>query len=168
VKPAVALSAARRIGVLATTRTLASEKFRRLAEAHAGTAHLVLQPCPGLADAIEAADAQGRGLDVLVERYCAPLRDAGVDVAVLGCTHYVFARELFERALPGVQLVDTAEAIARQTARFADEIIARGQADAQAACAPAPRAWSSGSPHVLASFAERWLGLHVDVQDMPC
>ena len=123
VKPAVALSAARRIGVLATTRTLASEKFRRLAEAHADGATLVLQPCPGLADAIEAADAQGSGLDVLVERYCAPLRDAGVDVAVLGCTHYVFARALFERALPGVQLVDTAEAIARQTARFADELV---------------------------------------------
>jgi glutamate racemase len=166
VKPAVALSAAHRVGVLATTRTLASEKFRRLAEAHAAGAQLVLQPCPGLADAIESAD--GAAIDVLVQRYCAPLRDAGVDVAVLGCTHYVFARELFERALPGVQLVDTAEAIARQTARFADELVARGEADADPARAPALRAWSSGSPQVLASFAQRWLGLQVDVQDMRC
>jgi glutamate racemase len=168
VKPAVALSAARRVGVLATTRTLASEKFRRLAEAHADGAALVLQPCPGLADAIEAADAQGSGLDVLVERYCAPLRDAGVDVAVLGCTHYVFARTPFERALPGVRLVDTAEAIARQTARFADELIERGAADAGAGSDPGLRAWSSGSPHVLANFARRWLDLRVDVQDMHC
>jgi len=168
VKPAVALSAARRIGVLATTRTLASEKFRRLAEAHADGAMLVLQPCPGLADAIEAADAQGSGLDVLVERYCAPLRDAGVDVAVLGCTHYVFARELFERALPGVQLVDTADAIARQTARFAGELIDRGEAEAIADVEPPLRAWSSGSPHVLANFAQRWLDLRVDVQAMAC
>ena len=168
VKPAVALSAARRVGVLATTRTLASEKFRKLAEAHADGATLVLQPCPGLADAIEAADAQGSGLDVLVERYCAPLRDAGVDVAVLGCTHYVFARALFERALPGVQLVDTAEAIARQTGRFASELVERGEADADAALAPPLRMWSSGSPHVLANFARRWLDLRVDVQDMHC
>ena len=168
VKPAVAVSAAHRIGVLATTRTLASEKFRRLAEAHADGATLVLQPCPGLADAIEAADAQGSGLDVLVERYCAPLRDAGVDVAVLGCTHYVFARELFERALPGVRLIDTAEAIARQTARFADELVERGEADDNASDEPALRAWSSGSPQVLASFAQRWLDLRVDVQDMHC
>ena len=168
VKPAVALSAARRVGVLATTRTLASEKFRRLAEAHAEGATLVLQPCPGLADAIEAADAQGKGLDVLVERYCAPLRDAGVDVAVLGCTHYPFARVLFERALPGVQLVDTAEAIARQTARFATALVERGEADADAADERALRAWSSGSPHVLANFAQRWLDLRIDVQDMHC
>jgi glutamate racemase len=168
VKPAVALSAARRVGVLATTRTLASEKFRKLAEAHADGATLVLQPCPGLADAIEAADAQGSGLDVLVERYCAPLREAGVDVAVLGCTHYVFARELFERALPGVQLVDTAEAIARQTGRFASELVARGDADADAAVAPPLRMWSSGSPQVLGNFAQRWLDLRVNVQDMHC
>ncbi len=168
VKPAVALSAARRIGVLATTRTLASDKFRRLAEAHADGATLVLQPCPGLADAIEAADAQGSGLDVLVERYCAPLRDAGVDVAVLGCTHYVFARALFERALPGVHLVDTAEAVARQTARFAHELVARGEADIDTSVAPALQAWSSGTPQVLAHFAQRWLGLAVDVQDMAC
>ncbi len=168
VKPAVAVSAAHRVGVLATTRTLASEKFRKLAEAHAAGATLVLQPCPGLADAIEAADAQGSGLDVLVERYCAPLRDAGVDVAVLGCTHYVFARALFERALPGVELIDTAEAIARQTARFADDLVDRGEAQAHASSTPAPRAWSSGSPHVLANFARRWLALDVAVQDMHC
>ena len=169
VKPAVALSATRRVGVLATTRTLASEKFRRLAEAHADGATLVLQPCPGLADAIEAADAQGSGLDVLVDRYCAPLRDAGVDVAVLGCTHYVFARALFERALPGVRLVDTAEAIARQTARFADELVdARRGRRVEPTSRRALRAWSSGSPQVLANFAQRWLGLRVDVQDMRC
>jgi len=166
VKPAVALSSARRIGVLATTRTLSSEKFRKLAEAHADGATLVLQPCPGLADAIETADDPA--IDLLVQRYCAPLRDAGVDVAVLGCTHYPFARALFERALPGVQLVDTADAIARQTARFAGELVARGQADAIVDAPPSLRAWSSGSPAVLASFARRWLDLPLDVQEMHC
>ena len=170
VKPAVALSATHRVGVLATTRTLASEKFRRLAEAHAGDARLVLQPCPGLADAIEAADDRGSGLDVLVDRYCAPLREAGVDVAVLGCTHYVFARALIERALPGVHLVDTAEAVARQTARFADELGGPAASEAASAASPPPalRAWSSGSPEVLGSFARRWLQLQVDVQAMNC
>ena len=167
IKPAVALSAARRIGVLATTRTLASDKFQRLAQAHADGAQLVLQACPGLADAIEAADAAGSGLDVLVERYCAPLRDAGVDVAVLGCTHYVFARTLFERALPGVRLVDTADAVARQTARLAADITPADDASPDLE-SPALRAWSSAAPEVLAAFARRWLNLHVDVQDMRC
>ena len=169
IKPAVALSASRRVGVLATTRTLSSDKFHRLAQAHADGASLVLQACPGLADAIENADAAGSGLDVLVERYCAPLREAGVDVAVLGCTHYAFARALFERALPGVQLIDTADAVARQTARLAAGIDARIDAVAVSDAAPcALRAWSSGDPRGLAAFARRWLNLQVDVQDMSC
>jgi len=171
IKPAVALSASRRVGVLATTRTLASDKFRRLAQAHADGAVLVLQPCPGLADAIETADAAGSGLDVLVERYCAPLREAQVDVAVLGCTHYVFARALFERALPGVRLIDTADAVARQTARLARELRQAADGDRHEATrlpGPALQAWSSGSPTVLGAFARRWLALDVEVKDMRC
>ncbi len=170
IKPAVAASPSRRIGVLATTRTLASDKFRLLAQAHADGATLVLQACPGLASAIEAADAAGSGLDVLVERYCAPLRAAGVDVAVLGCTHYVFARALFERALPGVRLIDTADAVARQTLRLASELDPAASAPAPAG-APALlplRAWSSGAPDVLAAFARRWLDMELTVQDMHC
>jgi len=47
-------------------------------------------------------------------------------------------------------------------------LIERGEADASTATAPPLRAWSSGSPHVLANFAQRWLDLRVDVQDMHC
>jgi glutamate racemase len=168
IKPAVAASANRRVGVLATTRTLASDKFRRLAQAHADGAALVLQACPGLADAIEGADAAGSGLEAIVERYCAPLREAGVDVAVLGCTHYVFARALFERALPGVRLIDTAEAVARQTARLAADLDGGDESEASAS-GPVPlRAWSSGDARGFAAFAKRWLGVDVDVRPMDC
>jgi hypothetical protein len=52
--------------------------------------------------------------------------------------------------------------------RFADDLVARGEADAGASLASGLRAWSSGSPRVLQSFAQRWLGLQVDVQDMRC
>jgi len=175
IKPAVATSAARRVGVLATTGTLASTKFRRLAEAHAEGAALLLQACPGLAGAIESAHAQDTVLAELVERYCAPLRVAQVDVAVLGCTHYVFAREFFARALPGVTLLDTTEAVARQTERLAARATPvtagePGRTTARIDDASAKgglRAWSSGDPIILAGFASRWLGLELDVQALP-
>jgi glutamate racemase len=182
IKPALAASPTRRVGVLATTATLASDKFRRLAQDHAGGATLVLQACPGLADAIEAADEHGSGLDDLVEGYCKLLREVRVDVAVLGCTHYAFARALFERALPGVELIDTAQAVARQTARLAADLDQASHADAvkggpargSNTLAPAPkaswnlRAWSSGNPAVLAAFAARWMNLEITVQAMDC
>jgi glutamate racemase len=52
-KPALALSRSRRIGVLATRMTLASDKFARLLEPLREQAQFVLRACDGLALAIE-------------------------------------------------------------------------------------------------------------------
>ena len=58
-------------------------------------------------------------LQALVSRYCEPLRAAGVDTVLLGCTHYPLIRELWQRALgAGVQLLQVEEAVAQQAARL--------------------------------------------------
>ncbi len=119
VKPAVALSASGVVGVMATTRTLASERFQRLVSSHAGTVRVLAQPCPGLADAIEAEGADSATVDALLARFVAPLAAAGADVVVLGCTHYPWVAEAIARRLPpGTRLLDTGEAVARQLERL--------------------------------------------------
>lgn len=125
-KPALAATRNGRIGVMATVATLRSERFqallRRVLEpAGPGpqpATHIHLQPCPGLADAIERGQLHDPELAREVERWCALLLRAGVDTVVLGCTHYPLVAPLIARALGcEVQLVDTAEAVARQAAR---------------------------------------------------
>jgi glutamate racemase len=121
-KPAIALTRTRRIGVLATRGTLSSAKFAAL---HAGLKHqaeVLLQPCDGLADAIETHDAAR--IAELCARYTAALgrfgNDAGaIDTLVLGCTHYPFAQEQLQ-ALVGasVQMVETGQPVARQARRL--------------------------------------------------
>src|SRR5574343_1555803 len=54
VKPAAKLSRSGVVGVLATTRTLQSERFQRLVGDHANHVRVHAQACPGLADAIES------------------------------------------------------------------------------------------------------------------
>ena len=49
IKPAVSVSQSKIIGVLATSRTLASERFARLAD-HVGQGRSILQPCPGFVE----------------------------------------------------------------------------------------------------------------------
>lgn len=115
-KPAVRESAGRRVGVMATTRTCASARLARLIEAYGNGAEVVRHPCPGLADLVEDGLLAGRELEARIEAYAAPLRAAGVDTVVLGCTHYVFVRDAIQRAFgPGVHLLDSGEAIARRT-----------------------------------------------------
>ena len=124
-KPAVARSRNKVVGVLATAGTLRSEKFLALLRPFERQARIHLQACPGLAQAIEGGDLGSGEIAELVERYCAPLRAMETDTVVLGCTHYPFAIESIQQALgSNVQLIDTAEAVARQTAAQVEGLLA--------------------------------------------
>ncbi len=176
-KPAVAVAAALaaaqgrgagdggRIGIMATPATLRSGKFLRLLDAHAGGARVRLQPCPGLAHAIETHDAAAPELLDAIEAHCAPLREAGVDVVVLGCTHYPLVHAQIGRALGGgVAIVDTAEAVARQAARRVAEVeAARGAAFDRAPSTLPARLHSTGDAARLAGVAARWLAFPFEV-----
>lgn len=164
-KPAVGLTRNRRVGVMATSLTLASAKFQRLLLAQAYGIELHLQACPGLADAIESGDLQSPGLRALVQAYCEPLRRAQVDVVALGCTHYPFVRELILEAMGRhVVLVDTAEAVVRHSITLMRGVpeVTLGDGDERPL-----QLWSSGDPQRLAAFARRWLGLNLPAFALP-
>lgn len=124
-KPAAALTKNNTIGVLATERTLASNKFKHLSEQiSASTGVRVLtQACIGLADQIEKGELQSATTAQLVQRYVTPLIEQGADILVLGCTHYPFVLPLLQSATrraasQPVTIIDTGQPIALQLARL--------------------------------------------------
>jgi glutamate racemase len=118
VKPAVQATRNGRVGVLATTATVQSERFRRLVAQHAGSVQLLPVACAGVVGHVEAGDLDSPALRELVESYCAPLREAGVDTVLLGCTHYPLLKPLWQAALPGVNLMQIEDAVAQQAKRL--------------------------------------------------
>jgi glutamate racemase len=123
VKPAAAMTASGVIGVLATPPTASSDRVARLVEMHAEGVRVLVQPCAGLADAIEAGDLAGPGVGDLLDRYVAPLVAAGADVLALGCTHYSFVRERIRLVAGGaVTVVDPCAAVARRALTVIDGI----------------------------------------------
>jgi glutamate racemase len=121
-KPAVRETRNGRVGVMATRGTLRSARFQRLVDAYADGVQVVRDPCPGLADLVEDGLLAGPRLAERMEEYVAPLREAGVDTVVLGCTHYVFVRDAVQAALgPQVRLLDSGPAIARRTRQILQE-----------------------------------------------
>jgi glutamate racemase len=156
-KPAAALTRTGHVGVMATRGTLGSRKFGALHDSLAGQARFVLQPCDGLADAIEHADA-ARTLE-LCTAYLAAMGRFGtgpgnMDTLVLGCTHYPFAADALRRLIgPDVRLVETGEPVARQTWRLlAAEGLLAGRAQGRLTLL------SSGTASALQAAAARWLG----------
>jgi glutamate racemase len=131
VKPAVRDSRARRIGVLATEGTLASERFARLLRDHAAGVEVVARPGTGLVERVEEGEFDGPAVRAVLEPALAAFREAAVDTVVLGCTHYPFLWDAISEVMgPEVRLVDSAPAIARQTERVLDERGMRAEARA--------------------------------------
>jgi len=166
-KPAVAQSHTKRIGVLATRGTLQSEKFARLLTSLHGQGDFVLQPCDGLADAIERGDA------IKTEALCTHFARAmgrfgsepgAMDTLVLGCTHYPFAAEVLRAHVgDGVAFLEGGAPVARQTRRLL-EARAWLAAPTQPAANQPIVFGTTGKPSQLQSALERWLHLPADVQ----
>jgi glutamate racemase len=63
---------------------------------------------------IEAETIDERLVDE-VRGHCAPLREAGVDTVILGCTHYPLVRPIIQRMLgPETSIVTSGAPLARQ------------------------------------------------------
>ena len=168
-KPAVALSRTGRIGVIGTRGTLGSAKFGRLLASLEGQAQFVLQPCDGLAHAIERSTAPSLSdheaateVRALSARYISAMGRFGtetgdIDTLVLGCTHYVFAESALREVLgTSVQFIATGEPVARQTRRL---LQAAGALAGVSDAAPAPLLLTTGPLAQLQTAAARWLQL---------
>ena len=117
IKPAVAATRSGKVGVLATAATLRSEKYKELAEKTAGKRAIEIyeQACSGLAEAIESEETLSVRTESMLRKWLRPMRDAGVDTLVLGCTHYpVIADEIKRIYGRDVMLIETGEAIAKR------------------------------------------------------
>lgn len=114
VKPAARLTRSGVIGVLATTGTLASDKFRELVQREAPGIEVLLKPCSGWVDLVERA----RDADQVQALVAEPLNELlaqGADVLVLGCTHFPFLIEPIRKCVgPDLPVLETGEPFARQ------------------------------------------------------
>ena len=164
VKPAVAVTRSGVIGILATTQTLASEHFARLAEKYGSGVQILRQACPGLMEQVEKADLLGPETEVLIKRYVSPLLAQDADTLVLGCTHYPFLRATIRAiAGPTVVIIDPAVAVARELRR---RLVTRENLSSQGKPGT-ERFWTSGDLTPVQSVVAGLWGKNVEVRSLP-
>jgi glutamate racemase len=106
----------RRIGLLATQATVTAGRYAELVRTLDAGAAFVQLACPRLVPLIEE-DAPSEEIDAAVREYAAPLKEAGVDTVILGCTHYPLIRPVLQRVFGrDVTLVFSADETAREVA----------------------------------------------------
>jgi glutamate racemase len=118
IKPAAEHSKSGVVGVLATSGTIASDKFLSLQSRFAQQVQILTRACPGLVELIEQVAPDTHELDGLLRVYIAPLLERGADTLVLGCTHYSLIRSRVQRiAGADVRIVDAGSAVAKELQR---------------------------------------------------
>ena len=106
----VAATRSGRVGVIGTVGTVMSGAYDR-AVAHTGAAVVLTSaPCPGFVEFVERGQTSGDEIAILADRLLAPVKAAGVDTLLLGCTHYPYlARVIGQTMGPSVTLVSSAD-----------------------------------------------------------
>ncbi|HEY8720009.1 glutamate racemase [Pengzhenrongella sp.] len=155
---AVAASRTGRIGVIGTRATIDSRAYE---DAFAVAPHLTLttQACPRFVELVEAGITSGPEALAIAHEYLDPVRDAGVDTLVLGCTHYPLLTGVISYVMgEQVTLVSSAEETAKDVYRT---LVAHELERSVSDGAPEHRFIATGDADSFQRLARRFLGPEV-------
>ncbi|WP_344878541.1 glutamate racemase [Zhihengliuella alba] len=157
VRRAVAATRNGRIGVIGTRATVGSRAYE---DAFAAAPHLQVSSvaCPRFVDYVERGVTTGEDLLATAEEYLAPLKEAGVDTLVLGCTHYPLLTGVLSYVMgDGVTLVSSAE----ETAKDVYAALMRTGLSRVESTDPSHHFIATGDAAAFESLARRFLGPEV-------
>ncbi len=104
-----------KIGIIATSSTVKSGAYAdRIREANPRI-KVFSQPCPLFVPLVEEGWFDHQVTHDVAKQYLAPIKKAGVDALILGCTHYPLLKNVLHSVMgPKVALIDSAEEVAAQ------------------------------------------------------
>ena len=134
VKPACLMTKSHKVAVVATERSLGSEKFRRAVERYGEGVEVVKAVGEGFVEAVESDQEQSPATRQKVAAVIEPLIKSGVDVIVLGCTHYPFLKGVIRDVVGErrVQIIDSGEAVEKRVESLLDKYDIRADEDNEA------------------------------------
>ncbi|WP_218937341.1 glutamate racemase [Actinomyces qiguomingii] len=148
----------RRIGLIATQGTVDSNAYADALAAVPGI-NLFSQPCPRFVELAESGTTTGPQVMATAEESLAPVKAAGVDTLILGCTHYpLLAGPISYVMGEDVTLVTSSQETAKDVYR---ELARRDLLRAPGAAAPSHEFRSTGDPDSFSVLARRFLGPEV-------
>ncbi|MBI3287985.1 MAG: glutamate racemase [Elusimicrobia bacterium] len=154
-RAAIAVSRGKAIGVIGTEATVKSRAYPRAVAALRRRTRTESRACPLFVPLVEEGWWNGDIVEAVARRYMAPLKRAGVDTLILGCTHYPYLKGVLSRVMGrGVSLIDSAEETARETERVLADLGLRAKRGARGR----REFYASDAPERFKRLARRMLG----------
>lgn len=130
VKPACKSTRSGVVGVIATERSLKSEKFLATLAKYGEGVEVIKAVGKGFVEAVEANAENCASTEQVVRAVVEPIIDRGADVLVLGCTHYPFLKDVIAKVVGerNVEIIDSGEAVEKRVESLLDEYNLRAEA----------------------------------------
>lgn len=156
-RAAIRASSSGKIGIIGTYATVGSKAYEKTITAldKQRSPEVYAQACPLFVPLAEEGWHNHAATHLIAEEYLAPLRSAGVDTLIMGCTHYPLLAGVIGSLMPGVRLVDSGE----ESAVVAHEILESTEQAQTARTAPRRiDCYVTDRPTTFTTVAERFLG----------
>ena len=129
VKPACKSTRSGVVGVIATERSLKSEKFLATLARYGDGVEVIKAVGKGFVEAVEANAENCASTEQVVRAVVEPIIDRGADVLVLGCTHYPFLKDVIAKVVGerNVEIIDSGEAVEKRVESLLDEYNLRAE-----------------------------------------
>ena len=157
---AVLTSRSGKIGVIATKATVDSRAYDDAFHVAPGL-EITTQACPEFVPLVEKGITSGPEALAVAHEYLDPMKRAGIDTLVLGCTHYPLLTGVISYVMgDGVTLVSSAEETAKDVYR---SLVSHDLERSPQAGPPRHRFLATGSPEPFEHLARRFLGPEVSL-----
>lgn len=154
VREAVYATQNKRIGVIGTKGTIKSRSYELEIKQLEPQAKVTAVACPLFVPFAEEGWLSGKVVLDVAKSYLKPLKDAGVDTVILGCTHYPLLKPVIRKVMgENVALIDSAQQVAVEVKKIlAQEGLLNKNAKGR------HKFYVSDNPEWFKELAKRFLG----------
>jgi len=150
-----------RVAVIGTVGTIASGAYEsavaRASRKVSREVSLTAAACPGFVEFVERDETSGQAVTELAEKLLTPIRKAGVDTLLLGCTHYPYLSAVISEVMGSdVKLINSADATASEVRAVLIKNNISRSVDGEVKSAH--KFYSSGDVQHFAELGRRFLG----------
>lgn len=101
-----------RVGIIGTPATIESGSYEKLIKGISPECEVVSAACPLFVPLVESGMTDGELVALAAKEYILPM--GNLDALILGCTHFPLLAATISRILPGTELINTGECLAKE------------------------------------------------------
>jgi len=109
----------KKIGIIGTPGTIKSGAYQKKILKSDSSVKIFAQACPLLVPMVEEGIVDDVIAQEILKKYIDPLKEKGIDVLVLACTHYPLLKSLIEKQVgKDIKIINPAESVAKEMKRY--------------------------------------------------